>query len=191
MPSGLAGAHPPMTAATLLSPGQRVLAVVLALGIAYGVVRDPRTTATVIFAVLVGLYLVFALLKVGVTVAGRGHRRLLMGPLPAADKLPEYGVLLPVHKEAHMLRRLVARVCDLRYPRERLHVYLLIEHDDQETLAAASALGLRFHGDDRPAYGPLGHVVVVVIPAGGPKTKPNALNVAFPLIVADGCRYVT
>jgi cellulose synthase/poly-beta-1,6-N-acetylglucosamine synthase-like glycosyltransferase len=80
---------------------------------------------------------------------------------------------------------------ELQYPRDRLRVYLLIEHDDEETMAAAAAIGLRFHGDGRTAHGPLGHIVVVVIPAGGPKTKPNALNVAFPLLVADGCRYGT
>jgi cellulose synthase/poly-beta-1,6-N-acetylglucosamine synthase-like glycosyltransferase len=165
--------------------------VVLAVAVCYGLVRDVRTTATVIFGVLVGMYLVFALTKVLVTVAGRGHRRLLIGPLPADERLPDYGVLLPVHKEANMLRRLVARVNELEYPRERLHVYLLIEHDDEETLAAAARLGLRFQGGARVDAGRLDHVAVVVIPPGGPKTKPNALNVAFPLIVADGCRYVT
>jgi cellulose synthase/poly-beta-1,6-N-acetylglucosamine synthase-like glycosyltransferase len=178
-------------AGRLLSPGQKVLAVVVAIALGYGLVRGPRTTAVIVFGIFVGFYLLFAIFKLVVTIAGRGHRPLLMAPLPPIHKLPHYGVLLPVHKEANMLRRLVARIGQLQYPHHLLHVYLLIEQDDDETLSAAAAIGLRFHGDGRPPWGPLGHIVVVVIPPGGPKTKPNAMNVAFPLLVADGCRYVT
>ncbi len=182
---------PATTAAILLSHGQRALAVLVVLIVGGGLVMDFRLTTTVIFAGLVLLYLVFALLKVLVTIAGRGYRPLLVGPSPPPDKVPHYAVLLPVHKEANMLRRLMGRTAELQYPRERLHVYLLIEHDDAETLAAAKTLGLRFHGDGRRAVGPLGHVTVLVVPPGGPKTKPNALNMAIPLLVADGCRYLT
>ncbi|BCY15627.1 glycosyltransferase family 2 protein [Actinoplanes sp. L3-i22] len=139
----------------------------------------------------IAFYLVFALFKLFVTAAGRRHRLLLSNVLPSSRELPHYGVLLPVHHEANMLRRLVARVSQLHYPREKLHVYILIEQDDEETLAAAAAIGLRVHGDGTRPQGPWGHVVVVVIPPGGPKTKPNAMNVAFPIVVADGCRYVT
>ena len=182
---------PATTAATLFSPGQRVLAVLVVLVAGGGLVLNFRATTTVVFAGLVVFYLAFALFKVFVTFAGRAHRPLLVGPLPSPDKLPDYAVLLPVHKEANMLRRLMARIADLQYPRERLHVYLLMEHDDAETLAAARALRLRFHGDGRRPVGPLGHVTVLVVPPGGPKTKPNALNVAVPLLIADGCRYLT
>ena len=186
-----ANASSDTAAAKLLSPGQKVFAAATAVALGYGFVQFPRVTATAVLGLLVGFYLVFALFKLLVTVAGRGHRTLLTATLPSSRKLPDYGVLLPVHHEANMLRRLVMRVSQVHYPRERLHVYLLIEQDDEETLAAATAIGLRFHGDGRVASGPLGHVVVVVIPPGGPKTKPNAMNVAFPLLVADGCRYVT
>ena len=182
---------PAPTAASLLSPGQRALAVLVVLLVGGGLALDSRTTATAIFAGLVVFYLAFALLKAVVTIAGRAYRPLLVGPLPSPHKVPDYAVLLPVHKEANMLRRLMARIVDLQYPRERLHVYLLIEHDDAETLAAARALRLRFHDDGRRAVGPLGHVTVLVVPPGGPKTKPNALNMAIPLLIADGCRYLT
>lgn len=186
-----AGVRAADTAAKLLSRGQKILAALTIAAVAGCAVVDPRATATAVFGGFVGFYLVFALFKLLVTVAGRSHRPLLTTALPFSGGLPHYGVLLPVHREANMLRRLVARVSQLQYPRDRLHVYLLIEHDDEETLAAAAAIGLRVHGDGRPAHGPLGHIVVVVIPPGGPKTKPNAMNVAFPLVVADNCRYVT
>jgi hypothetical protein len=101
---------PATTAATLLSPGQRVLAVVVVLIVSGGLVLNFSGTATVIFAGLVVFYLSFAMLKVLVTIAGRDYRPLLEGPLPSPDKLPHYAVLLPVHKEANMLRRLMARI---------------------------------------------------------------------------------
>jgi cellulose synthase/poly-beta-1,6-N-acetylglucosamine synthase-like glycosyltransferase len=179
------------TAARLLSPGQKVLAVLILVVLGYGAVLNLRMTATVIFGTFVGFYAIFAIFKLVVTIAGRGHRPLLMAPMSSRRRLPHYGVLLPVHQEANMLRRLVARINQLQYPHDRLHVYLLIEHDDEETLAAAAALGLQPHRDGQAARGPLGHITVVVIPPGGPKTKPNAMNAAFPLLVADGCRYVT
>jgi cellulose synthase/poly-beta-1,6-N-acetylglucosamine synthase-like glycosyltransferase len=175
----------------LLSTGQKLSAGVALIALGFGLFRFPRVTATAVVGACVGFYLIFALFKLLVTRAGRGHRMLLTTLLPSSRELPHYGVLLPVHREANMLRRLVARVSQLHYPRERLHVYLLIEQDDEETLAAAAAIGLRVHGDGQPAQGPLSHVVVVVVPPGGPKTKPNAMNVAFPIVVTDGCRYVT
>ncbi|AEV89238.1 family 2 glycosyl transferase [Actinoplanes sp. SE50] len=180
------------TAARLLSTGQKALAGAALAVLTAGLVVAPRVTAAVTVGACVLFYLLFALFKVLVTTAGRGHRMLLTEVLSSSTRqLPHYGVLLPVHREANMLRRLVARVSQLDYPRDRLHVYLLIEHDDEKTLAAAAAIGLRVHGDGTAAEGPLGHVVVVVVPPGGPKTKPNAMNVAFPILVADGCRYVT
>ncbi len=179
------------TAEKLLGTGQRTAGGIVLAALGYGLFAVPRLTVTVVVAACVAFYLIFALFKLVVTTAGRGHRMILTTAMRSSQELPHYGVLLPVHHEANMLRRLVARVGSLDYPREKLHVYLLIEQDDEETLAAAAAIGLRVHGDGTTAQGPLGHVVVVVIPPGGPKTKPNAMNVAFPMVVADGCRYVT
>src|SRR5215468_8207571 len=139
-------------AARLLSPGQKVLGLVVVIALVYGGLRHPRATATIVLGAFVGFYLLFALLKMVVTLAGRGYRPLRQALLPPASHLPHYGVLLPVHKEANMLRRLVARIDRLDYPRDRLHVYILIEHDDKETLAAAAGIGLRFHGDGNPPY---------------------------------------
>ncbi|WP_221324939.1 glycosyltransferase family 2 protein [Actinoplanes sp. L3-i22] len=179
------------TAEKLLGTGQKIAAGMVLSALGYGLLFHPRVTATAVVTACVVFYLLFALFKLLVTTAGRGHRMLLTTLMKSSRELPHYGVLLPVHHEANMLRRLVARVSQLTYPREKLHVYLLIEQDDAETLAAAAAIGLRVHGDGTTAQGPLSHVVVVVIPPGGPKTKPNAMNVAFPIVVADGCRYVT
>ncbi|GAA2010861.1 hypothetical protein GCM10009839_01030 [Catenulispora yoronensis] len=178
-----------------------MLVLVLMGLVLIGAVLDPMLTLGVVIGVCIAFYAAFALLKLVVTVAGRGHQPLERIPLTSRDRLPRYGILLPVYHEANMLPQLVGRVGQLDYPTELLRAYLLIEADDEETLAAARGLGLRFHGDgggdadtDTDAsriVGRYDHFRVVVIPPGGPKTKPNAMNAAMPLLVAEGCKYLT
>ena len=86
-------------------------------------------------------YIVTALLKLVITLAGRNYRPPRWQRVwPEDPTLPAYAVLLPVHKEANMLRHLVSRVDKLVYPRRKLLALLLIEHDDLETLEAARKL---------------------------------------------------
>lgn len=126
-----------------------------------------------------------------ITLAGRGYRSPRQFRVRPGDQaLPAYAVLLPVHKEANMLGHLVARVDKLMYPRRQLCILLLIEHDDAETLAAARELGIPFCTGPRHRTAG-GHLRVLVVPPGGPKTKPNALNAAMDIVVREGCEYVT
>ena len=60
----------------------------------------------------------------------------------------------------------------LDYPMSKLQVLLLMEADDADTIAAAKAAR------------PPDHVRFVVVPAGGPQTKPKACNVG--LALAEG-----
>ena len=174
-----------------LSKGQ-VLGVLVALGgIGYGFYFRPRLTATVVVGACVAFYLMTAGFNLVITMAGRGYRPPRQIRVRPGDKnLPPYAVLLPVHKEANMLSYLTARVDKLMYPRRQLCILLLIEHDDHETLVAARELRIPFYSGPRWAP-PGGHLRVVVVPPGGPKTKPNALNVAMSVVVAEGCEFVT
>jgi len=151
----------------------------------------PRLTVTAVVAACMAFYVVTALLKLVITLAGRNYRPPpLRGAWPGDPTLPGYAVLLPVHKEANMLRHLVSRVDRLVYPRRKLRVLLLIEHDDLETLEAARRLRIPFYrGPGEMAAG--GYLRIVVIPPGGPKTKPNAMNVAMNIVVREGCEFVT
>ena len=200
------------TAERLLSDGQTVLVLVVGVLLVCGAVWDPIVTAGTAVGICIAFYSAFAVLKLVVTIAGRGHQPLNRMPLTSGDRLPRYGILLPVYHEANMLPQLVARVGLLDYPQELLRAYLLVEADDEETIEAARALGLRFHGEPEPQdessdtlrtarfygdpeapsiVGRYDHFRVVVIPPGGPKTKPNAMNAAMPLLVAEGCKYLT
>lgn len=165
--------------------------VLFVCAIAYGFYSAPRMTGIALVGACIAFYVATAVLKLAITVAGNGHRpppQIRMGP--GAAGLPPYAVLLPVHKEANMLGHLVSRVDKLRYPRRRLCVLILIEADDHETLEAARSLHLPFVCGPRGST-PGDHIRVLVIPSGGPKTKPNALNVAMDVVLRDGCEFLT
>jgi cellulose synthase/poly-beta-1,6-N-acetylglucosamine synthase-like glycosyltransferase len=206
-PRGRRRAHAE-TAARLLSPQQRVLGILVLAALVAGGIWRPRLTATLLVGFCIFFYVLLAGLRLVIMAVGRAYRpprRVTVRPEDPG--LPDYAVLLPVHKEANMLRHLVTRINKLEYPRQRLHVLLLIEADDEETLAAARDIGLRFDSDPdpgasqnqghgfgpapAPAPHPLSHVTVVVIPPGGPKTKPNAMNVAMRKVTELRCTFLT
>jgi glycosyltransferase XagB len=178
-------------ASVLFSKGQLLSLLAVTCAIGYGAYSRPRLTITVLVAACIAFYLASAVLKLVIMAAGRDHRPPPRIEIRPEDRdSPDYAVLLPVHKEANMLGHLVARVERLDYPRRRLCILLLIEADDDGTLAAARELGIPFCDGPREQTAG-GHLRVLVIPPGGPKTKPNALNVAMDIVVAEGCEFVT
>ena len=84
-------------------------------------------------------------------------------PPPATD-VPRYTVLAALLDEAEVLPQLVERLDAIDYPRDRLEGFLLLEAHDKATLAAAARCAL-------PRW-----LRVIVVPPGGPRTKPAALN---------------
>jgi cellulose synthase/poly-beta-1,6-N-acetylglucosamine synthase-like glycosyltransferase len=88
--------------------------------------------------------------------------------------LPIYTVLVPAYHEPEVIANLLRHIDRIEYPRARLDVKLLLEEDDEETIAAAKAA----------ITGP--HVEIVRIPYSEPRTKPKALNVG--LAMARGRR---
>jgi hypothetical protein len=96
------------------------------------------------------------------------------GQPPVGDDrdLPVYTVLVALAREGAVVPGLLDALERLDYPAPKLDIKLLIEEGDQETLAALAA---------RP---PRPGVEVLVLPPGGPKTKPRALNAG--LLAARG-----
>lgn len=97
--------------------------------------------------------------------------RLDPDPEPATE-LPRYTVLAALLDEAEILPQLVERLDAIDYPRNQLEGFLLLEAHDHSTLDAAAKCRL-------PAW-----LKVFVVPPGGPRTKPAALNAG--LAVASG-----
>ncbi len=90
-----------------------------------------------------------------------------------APRLPRYTVLVPLFDEADVLPQLVYGLTHLDYPTEELEILLVLEARDRATLGAAENLRLPFH------------MHVVVVPQGGPRTKPKALNYALTFATGD------
>lgn len=96
-------------------------------------------------------------------------RPMRVEPVSAA-RLPAYTVLIPLYREASVVRDLVRHVSALDYPAAKLQVLILLEADDAESRAAVErhAAGSQFE--------------VLVVPPGAPRTKPRALTYALPFV---------
>lgn len=89
---------------------------------------------------------------------------------------PIYSILMPLYKEQGMLPQLVQAIENLNYPKDKLDVKLVIEADDEITIAAINKIEL-------PKY-----FEVVHTPFSVPRTKPKACNYALNFIQGE---YVT
>jgi cellulose synthase/poly-beta-1,6-N-acetylglucosamine synthase-like glycosyltransferase len=92
---------------------------------------------------------------------------LRLQPVPSA-RLPTYSALVPLYREAAVVPDLVRHLAAIDYPASKLQVLMIVETDDHETSAALAREVLP------PAF------EVVVVPPGGPRTKPKALSYALP-----------
>ncbi|WP_417498423.1 glycosyltransferase [Maricaulis sp.] len=81
--------------------------------------------------------------------------------------LPRVSIIIALYRESAVLPVLVAALEAIDYPADRLEIRLALEVDDHETIAAARALDL----DHKYR--------VILVPEGGPRTKPRALNYAL------------
>ena len=159
---------PPTEQPTVLSTGQRVGFIGLAVALVAGLVMAPVATMVAVMAVLVVFFMAANVMKLAlISKALNDPHRVTVdvtGERVADDDLPVYTILLPVYHEASMLTQLVEGILSLDYPEDRLDVKLLLEEDDIETRAAAAAMDLPACFD------------VLVIPDVGPRGKPRACN---------------
>ena len=100
--------------------------------------------------------------------APKGAEVLPLHP-PARLRQPVVSLLVPLYHEARIAERLMTRLGRLKYPRALLDICLIVEADDGVTRACLARTALP------------GNVRVVVVPPGGVRTKPRALNHALDL----------
>ena len=91
----------------------------------------------------------------------------LQQPSDQQEALPVYTVLIPLYREARMIDQLTASMCRLDWPASKLDIKLICEADDHDTIKAITQAALPSQFE------------LVIVPAGGPRTKPNALNYAL------------
>lgn len=83
------------------------------------------------------------------------------------SELPVITILCPLYKEEKSLPNLLGALEALDYPREKLDIKIVLEADDEQTRKRAAR-----------ACKP-GKYDVIIVPEGGPKTKPKACNYAL------------
>ena len=99
-------------------------------------------------------------------------RRVEPDPPEILD-VPRYTIMAALLDEAEVLPQLADRLDAIVYPRHRLEGFLLLEAHDHATLAAAERIRL-------PSW-----LRVIIVPPGGPRTKPAALNVGLAAATGD------
>jgi len=170
--SRLSSVHPCFSARRVVSVGQALAALLIAVILIGGASVAPL--ATIVAANLVGAVLFFGVTALRFVAAGYAARR----PPPIADigrtafaasDLPVYSVLVPLLDEADLVPGLVRALSRIDWPNERLDVKLLLEAADRATIAAArhAVRGTSFE--------------ILIVPPIGPRTKPKALAFALPL----------
>jgi cellulose synthase/poly-beta-1,6-N-acetylglucosamine synthase-like glycosyltransferase len=172
---GLLARFPEESASEVLDGRQRRVLVALALVVLVGLLLYPAVTATIVVGVLAVLTLAATAWRLTLGF-GSLARPAATPAAPATDDhdLPVYTVLVPLLREGAVLGRLLAALEALDYPRHKLDVRLLVEANDDDTLAAARRA-------DLPP-----HFTLVEVPPGEPRTKPRAL--AYGLLLARGER---
>jgi hypothetical protein len=97
---------------------------------------------------------------------------LRLAPL-SSERLPTYTLLVPLYREAAVVPDLLAGLGDIDYPASKLQIVIILEADDRESRAAVM----------RHAASPT--IEIVIVPPGGPRTKPKALTYALAFARGD------
>ncbi|MGD9802297.1 MAG: glycosyltransferase [Hyphomicrobiaceae bacterium] len=153
-----------------------VMALILAV-FSFGLVLEPLGTwgglGVLLLVPLVGNTALRFLAAIEVLRRPPGPRHKRGMPRTPDHLLPTYTVLVPMYDEPEVLPALVDSLARLDYPRDRLDLVLVLEARDATTRAALAKLRL-------PP-----NMRVVLVPKGGPKTKPKALNYALSSAQSD------
>jgi len=167
---GLHDTHPELSASRVLTLPQAFGLGTLLLALGTGLVLDPVAAGLCLSALVTLLYVCLLLRNLrlfpDLLSPATGGRRVSDAEALAipVEVLPSYTVMVAAYREAAVIPRMLAALDGLDYPRDRLEVLLLLEQDDQATRAAVQSAG------------PAAYVRVVLVPPGGPRTKPKALN---------------
>lgn len=172
--------RPEDSAHVVFTGGQKALAVCVGILVLLCGVVWPMQTLIGLVAACSLIYLLVSMYKFQLTFRALGthlETDVTDEEIAALDErlLPIYTILVPLYKEAGIVRRLVNGINDLDYPRTRLDVKLLCEEDDTDTIEMIRSL-------DLPP-----HFHLVVVPDALPKTKPKACNYGLQLATGSFC----
>jgi glycosyltransferase XagB len=102
-----------------------------------------------------------------------GRKPMPVAQLASLEPLPVYTVIVALHDEAKVVAQLVEALRGLDYPPAALDIIFALEAHDAPTADALEACGLP------------GHMGIVIVPPGLPRTKPRALCYALTFARGD------
>jgi cellulose synthase/poly-beta-1,6-N-acetylglucosamine synthase-like glycosyltransferase len=161
---------------------QRFALLCLVVAVIAGLVLSPGVTVALILTTMILLNALNALARIAVL--GAALRRQPSHPdaapgyvadstAPLTGPVPCFSILIPLLREPEVLPLLIEGLERLDWPSERLDVLLILEEGDEATSDALAAMRL-------PVF-----CRTLVIPEGGPRTKPRALNLALDFARGD------
>jgi cellulose synthase/poly-beta-1,6-N-acetylglucosamine synthase-like glycosyltransferase len=158
---------PHMSAATVLSNGQKVFfLIILFTAIVTGLISGHLLLMIfngVITVAICGT-LVYKLFLTVLGLTARGYKQEKLLKINDKD-LPVYSVLVPLYQENELiLAHLIKHLELLDYPRHLLDIKLLIEKDDLTTIGFLKKMNLPTNYE------------FIYVPFGGPRTKPKACS---------------
>ncbi|MGZ8801058.1 MAG: glycosyltransferase [Mycobacterium sp.] len=131
-------------------------------------VWQPMHTAVFLIGLCTAAYLVTMTDRVLIFRQGLASRAIVISDERARaipdDELPPYTILVPAYNEPEVVGDLIGAMANLEYPRDKLQVLLLLEADDDVTIAAAKKCA------ESDA------ITILLVPPADPRTKPKACN---------------
>lgn len=175
---GLRQAAPEMSAYTVLSRRQKLGLIIAGVVLLAAAVANLMLTLQIVVAlgtVMYGATLIYRLLLVRRGLQGSHMARVSDEEALAVpdDQLPVYSVLVPAYREPEVISKIISAITRLNYPADKLDVRLLLEADDEATIAAARASIV-----DTP-------ITIVLVPPAEPRTKPKACNFGLQSATGD------
>lgn len=168
---GLWTTHPEFSAKRGFSRGQKIGFIAGGIGLVVFLWLFAIPTGIALMSAMTILYTAVIIFRIDLLVRRGGNTRFsyTQEELDALDEstLPTFTILVPAYKEPEVLPQLVDNLAALAYPHDKLQIMLLLEENDPETQAAADAMDLQLPFE------------VIIVPVGGPQTKPKALNYAL------------
>ena len=170
---GLVNLDPSLSARAGATPSQCATATAAFGAVTFAFGLSPAPALVFVSLSMACFFLASIWLRLFAGAASTACGQLQQRPRIEDSRLPAYSVIVALHREARVVPQLIAALDALDYPRGKLDIKLVIEHDDFSTRRAIEA-------QHPPAI-----YEIVVAPAGWPRTKPRALNIALPLARGD------
>lgn len=152
------------------TPMQAAIAAGLIGALGLALLLTPASTGVVLLFLVQIVFLCVSAWRLTLVVASTVRPR---PPRNDPSEWPRYTVMAALHDEAAVVGQLITNLSALDYPADRLEIFIVLEAHDTATRDAAMSVV-------RPEW-----MRIIVVPPGGPCTKPRALNHALRFATGD------